>query len=56
MGFRRFTLIQFASTPTPENPAATKEAEAAKVIAETLKTVPTLTSMLAKTAVVITFC
>lgn len=50
------TLIQFARTPTPENPAAAKEAEAAKVMADTLSTVPTFTSMLAKIAVVITFC
>lgn len=54
--YRRQTLIQFAKTPTPEKPAAAKEADAAKVMADTLSTVPTFTSMLAKMAVVITFC
>lgn len=53
---RRRTLIQFATIPTPAKPAAAKETEAATDIAETLNTVPTLTSMLATTAVVTTFC
>ena len=55
LGFT-LTLTKLARTPKPVNPAAMKEAEAATVIADTLRTVPTLTSMLATTAAVITFC
>ena len=49
-------MIQLVRSPSPAMPAKAKETEAATVIAETVRTVPTFTIILATIVDVITFC